>query len=561
MLKKSILVFLKSNLTLIVLLLLGTISWSLTMVKNGIIYPFGMGFWGANGHDGIWHLALINNFSKGIFNMPVFAGYPLQNYHIGFDLLVAFLFKVASVPVVNLYFQILPPILAFLIGLLTYKFVWLLTNSKKSAILATFFTFFGGSFAWILGKGESAFWSQQQISTLINPPYALSLIILLLGLILLVKYQNTKKILFLIFSSIFFGILIEIKVYAGILVLGGLLVSCVWRVVKEKKLDYLMVFVCSLAISLIIFLPSLKGSSKLLIWQPFWFLEIMMGAIDRLGWMRFYSAMTTYKSGGIWFKGILAYSVAFAIFIIGNFGTRILAFKNISLKKLGSMDLFIWSIVLGGILVPTFFLQKGTSWNTIQFFYYSLFFSGILAGIVLSRTTYYILLATVLLTIPTTAITLKDVYLPQRPPAMLSKEELSALKFLKSQPDGVVLTYPFDRQKAKEAESNPPRPLYLYESTAYVSAFSGKTTFLEDEVNLNITGCDWSTRRVDIENWYKETNQKKAKEFLKKNNIKYVYWLKGVSNGIPQRAYLGEGQLGLRRVFENKEVDIFRVID
>ena len=272
MLKKSVLVFLKSNLTLIALLLLGTISLSLTMVKNGIIYPFGMGFWGANGHDGIWHLALINNFSKGIFNMPVFAGYPLQNYHIGFDLLVAFLFKVASVPVVNLYFQILPPILAFLIGLLTYKFVWLLTNSKKSAILATFFTFFGGSFAWILGKGESAFWSQQQISTLINPPYALSLIIILLGLILLVKYQNTKKILFLIFSSIFFGILIEIKVYAGILVLGGLLVSGVWRVVKEKKLDYLMVFVCSLTISLIIFLPSLKGSSKLLIWQPFWFL-------------------------------------------------------------------------------------------------------------------------------------------------------------------------------------------------------------------------------------------------------------------------------------------------
>ncbi len=531
------------------------------MVKNGIIYPFGMGFWGANGHDGIWHLALINNFSKGIFNMPVFAGYPLQNYHIGFDLLVAFLFKVASVPVVNLYFQILPPILAFLIGLLTYKFVWLLTNSKKSAILATFFTFFGGSFAWILGKGESAFWSQQQISTLINPPYALSLIIILLGLILLVKYQNTKKILFLIFSSIFFGILIEIKVYAGILVLGGLLVSGVWRVVKEKKLDYLMVFVCSLTISLIIFLPSLKGSSKLLIWQPFWFLEIMMGAPDRLNWIRFYSAMTTYKSGGVFLKGILAYSVAFAIFIIGNFGTRILAFKNISLKRLTSLDLFIWSIIGAGILIPTFFLQKGTSWNTIQFFYYSLFFSGILTGIVLSKLNKLAIILFVVLTIPTTIITLREVYLPKRPPAMLSKEELSALEFLKNQPNGVVLTYPFDKLRASQAVANPPRPLYLYESTAYVSAFSGKTTFLEDEVNLNITGYDWPTRRTDIESWYREPNVEKAREFLKKNNIKYIYLLKGVPNGTPQRAYLGEGQLGLIRLFENKDVNIWKVGD
>ena len=102
--KKSIQAFLKNNLTLIVLLLLGTVSWSLTMVKSGIIYPFGMGFWGANGHDAIWHLALINNLSKGLFTMPVFAGHALQNYHIGFDLLVAFLVKETSISAVNLYY-------------------------------------------------------------------------------------------------------------------------------------------------------------------------------------------------------------------------------------------------------------------------------------------------------------------------------------------------------------------------------------------------------------------------------------------------------------------------
>ncbi len=555
MLKKSILVFLKNNLSLIILLFLGTLAWSLTMVKSGWIYPFGVGFWGANGHDGIWHLALINNLSKGIFNVPVFAGYPLQNYHIGFDLLLAFLFKITRIPVVNLYFQILPLILTFLIGFLTYKFVLLLTKSKKSGILAVFFTFFGGSFAWIIGKGESAFWSQQAISTLINPPFALSLIFILLGLIFLLKFTKNHSKFYFLLTAIFFGLLIEIKVYAGILVLGGLFLSGLYSLIINDKSLTIKIFLGTLIISLLVYLPFNKLSVGLLVWQPFWFLETMMGAPDRLNWVRFYSAMTTYKSGGVLLKGVLTYSVAFAIFIIGNFAARLLAFKNINLKKLTSLDIFIWSIIFTGILIPTFFLQKGTSWNTIQFFYYSLFFSGILAGVVLSRTTSYILLATVLLTIPTTIITLKDVYLPGRPPAMLSKEELSALEFLKSQPDGVVLTYLYDPIKAKEAEANPPRTLYLYESTAYVSAFSGKTTFLEDEVNLNITGYDWQTRRTDIEIWYKEANQEKAKEFLKKANIMYIYWVKS------QRAYLGEGQLGLTRLFGNNEVNIWKVGD
>src|SRR3989344_1824494 len=157
----------------------GTLIWSLTMVKSGLIYDFGMGFWGPNGHDGIWHIALIESLSRGSFQMPIFAGEAIRNYHLGFDILLAALHILTRVPAVNLYFQITPPILAFLIGLLTYK----LTKN----IWAVFFVYFGGSFSWVLGKGESAFWSQQAISTLVNPPFALSLVFLLAGLLCLQK--------------------------------------------------------------------------------------------------------------------------------------------------------------------------------------------------------------------------------------------------------------------------------------------------------------------------------------------------------------------------------------
>ena len=95
---------------------------------------------------------------------------------------------------------------------------------------------------------------------------------------------------------------------------------------------------------------------------------------------------------------------------------------------------------------------------------------------------------------------------------------------------------------------NPPRPLYLYESTAYVSAFSGQPVYLEDEVNLDITGYDWKARREGLEAFFKNPD----KEFFSDNNISYIYRIKGKDT-------LKESDLGLTKIFENKEVDIFHV--
>lgn len=541
---------------------LGTICWSLTMVKSGLMYSFGLGFWGANGHDGIWHIAVAQALSRGSFEMPVFAGSSIQNYHLGFGILLALLHKLTTSPLVNLYFQIIPPILALLIGILTYYLVILWKNSKPQALLAVFFVYFSGSFGWLVNLfrgngigGESMFWSQQAISTLINPPFALSLVFMLLGFIFLFKYFQTHNSLFIILTLLFFGLLIQIKAYAGILVLAGLFVSGIVQFFREKKLTLIYLFGLGLAISLAIFLPFNKNAGGLIVYQPFWFLETMMGISDRLGWPKFYSAMINYKAGGVWFKGIMAYLVAFGIFIVGNFGTRLVGFFYFLKKKFDWMDLMLITILGAGIIVPTFFIQQGTPWNTIQFLYYSLFIGAILIGVVLGgliHNSLFIILV-VLLTIPTTIGTLVYDYLPARPPAKLSTEELNALQFLSKQPQGVVLTYPYDSAKASAAEANPPRPLYLYVSSAYVAAFSGQPVYLEDEVNLDITGYAWQERRQNVLDFYASLDLQFVRNFLKQNNINYIYWVK------PQRATLGEGQLGIKRIFENREVDIYKV--
>lgn len=565
---------------LVSILILGTLALSLTMIKSGLVYSFGAGFWGANGHDGIWHIALIESLSRGSWNLPVFAGAELQNYHIGFDLIVSIIHKLSFISVPVLYFQFLPPIFALLIGLSCYKFIRRWRNSFSASFWALFFVYFGGSFGWIVTifknrnfDGESLFWSQQSISTLINPPFALSLIFLFTGLYFLLVGVESRDIKRLTLATFLFGILVQIKIYAGLLALSGLFAAGTWEFIKHRNLSVIKVFVGSLIISILLFF-NYDSSKSGIIFSPFWFLENMMALSDRVGWDRFYSAMVNYKSGHVYIKAFMAYSVAFALFIIGNFGTRIVSFRYfvsnlIKPKKMTFMDVFLITVVLAGIVVTTFFVQSGSPWNTIQFFYYSLIFSGVLASISIAdsfefsikkpiriRGFFDLVLSFViiLLTIPTSFASLAHHYLPTTPPAKLSHDELKALKFLSEQPGGIILTYPFSKELAGIAQKNPPRPLYLYESTAYVSAYGKHDVFLEDEVNLDITGYDWKTRREQVEKFYLSLDHKFVQEFLKSNDIKYVYWLKG------QRATLGEEQLGIVRIFENETVDIYRVL-
>jgi len=573
MLKKAFKLFFQNKL-LVLLLIVGTVLWSLTMVKSGLCLEkgcqTGIGFWGPNGHDAIWHISLSESLGRATLEMPVFAGEKIKNYHLGFDYLLSFLNKETTLSTSLLYFQVLPPIFAFLIGLLTYQLVYLWKKSKEAALWTTFFVYFGGGFGWIVTllrdgqiNGESLFWAQGSFSTLINPPYGLSLTLILTGLILLFKFKEKPSLINGLLIVVSFGVLAQIKVYAAILVLAALLAVCVYEYFKNKNLKLFFVFIGVLVLTLFLTFSFNKNIGSILVFKPFWFLETMVGTVDRFYWPRFYSAMTTYKMGNIWLKLIPAYFLAFTIFLIGNLGTRVLAFFELvklgkNFKKLSFLDVFIITVVNLGLIIPLFFIQKGTSWNTIQFFYYSLFFLSFYAGIFVSEqknkiTKLLLPLIVLLMVIPTTIATLRH-FLPSRPPAKITASEIEALTFLKSQADGVVLTYPYDAKKAKESEINPPRPLYLYESTAYVSAYSGKISFLEDEVNLDITGYDWKQRRALVEEFFAQSCNCTKNSFLTTNNISYLYLVKG------QNPAFESGKPGLTKLFDNKEVVILKVL-
>jgi hypothetical protein len=557
------------------LVIIGTILWSLTMVKSGITYSYGMGFWGPNGHDGVWHIALARSLAGGSWEMPIYAGETIKNYHIGLDLILAVLHKLTFIPIHTLYFQILPPILAILIGLYSYRFIFIWTKDKAKAYWGTFFVYFGGSFGWIITllkngelAGESVFWSQQSISTLINPPFALSLVLIFSGLYYLIKGVTNNAKRELVLATFLFGVLVQIKVYAGILILASIFAAGMWNIWKRKGLVLIKIFTGSLVISVLLFSPTSEEIGRVLIYKPFWFLETMMVFGDRVGWVKFGEAMVNYKLGGVWHKAVLAYGFSLLLFSAGNFGTRLLSLnwfwkrRNI-FKHYQYIDVLIVTLIVTGIIIPLLFIQNGTPWNTIQFMYYSLMFSGVLAGVsfgdLLKNSRLNVLMiriistVVVVLTIATILGVLYYHYLPSRPPAMISKSELEALDFLAKQPDGVVLTQPFDKAKADEAVSNPPRPLYLYESTAYVSAFSGKETYLEDEVNLEITGYDWRIRRKNSEAFFADSSSEVSYDLLENNNISYLYVIKTL---LTESSDLSPDK---NKIFENGEVLIYRV--
>jgi hypothetical protein len=555
---------------------IGTIILSLTMIRSGSVYQFGIGFWGPNGHDGIWHLSLINQLQKSIPPQnPIYSGSILQNYHWGFDFLAAILGKILAIDTTFVYFKLLPIVLGLSIGFLSFYLAKKVTKNDRIAILFTLLNFFAGSFGWIytLFKnhqigGESLFWSMQSVSTLLNPPYALSLIFLLIGLILWVKNKNSNNTLLAICNGLIFGTLAGIKVYAGILI--GLTIVTYWfiNLVKTKKiLNYhFWVWISTAIISFFILfsLGALKNST-LLEFKPLWFTHSMIESIDKFYLPTIASLRMNLSQNFFSIKLpvlIFIEICLIGIFLIGNMGMRFLGLWTIIIKtvkkQLNDFDFLMIIFMFFSFLIPQLFIQKGTAWNTIQFFYYFLFISNFFFAQFIFNTfkqknikNYIFIFLIFILSVLTSYATIKD-YLGNPPPAAIPLKEVEALNFLKNQSDGYVLTYPYDKYKKDKLNLSTPIPVYLYETTAYVSAFSKKETFLEDEMNLDITGFNWKQRLTDEEKFFSSTDKFFARGFLINNNIDYIYLVND------QNFSLSIFDLQIDEIFNNGQVRVYK---
>jgi len=295
-------------------------------------------------------------------------------------------------------------------------------------------------------------------------------------------------------------------------------------------------------------------NSQILQFKPFWFVNSMIESTDKLYLPKLASFRFNQTNVLI---SILLELFLLGVFFIGNLGVRILGIFRLIFdgfkQKLNQFDVLIIFIFFISFLIPLFFVQKGTAWNTIQFFYYFLFFANLYLAKFFSQLYLKSKIFTLILLIITCLTsfgTLKD-YFGNPPPSALPSNEINALSFLKNQPAGFVLNYPYDQYLKNKMST--PIPLYAYETTAYVSAFSGNPTFLEDEINLDITGFNWQNRKTESTKFFQSHDKFFARGFLVNNQISYIYLVN------QQNFILSPSDLQIDQIFSQDGVKIYRV--
>jgi hypothetical protein len=494
----------------------------MTMFRSGTTTTTGLGFWGPNSHDGIFHLSFIEKFARDPLDLshPHLAGETITNYHLVYDYVLGLVTRLTSISSLDLYFRFAPFVMAigliYLLALLMNR----LRLTQRAQIFAFIIAFLGGSFGYLVSfvqygnllSGESAFWMHQSVSIFLNPPFALSIILLVWFFYLYRSPQGRSVKLFL--SLLLLGVILaQTKVYAFILLALGLFL------VKDFVLAGSI-----LALGYLINLPFSDLSGFPFQLSPFWFVQSMFASLDRLNLPIVSQAWSSYLSQPDYLKLFILVTLASLIYLVGNLGMRVLALPHFLATRQSPEDKLIKIIILIGLVIPFVMIQRHNPWNTIQFSYYSLFFLSLYTAKTLDRIARvrfgpYLIPALIIVSVFSSFATLRD-YLTHLSSGRVSYSEMGLFDRLSTLPPATLISPVFSPDRSRFTPS--PKPLHNYTSTSYISALSGQAEYFADTVNLDITGFDYTVRLRDVTRLYQTTDRVWAGQFLDQNDIRYL---------------------------------------
>jgi len=576
------------NPILLGLIFLGILVQGFISFPSGYLYKDGLLFWSSQAFDGFWHISLMNAIAKNIPpQMPTFSGASLQNYHYLVDILMGEYNRIFGFfSSLDLYFRFFPVLFSFLMGLSVYSFMsrW---KNKVVGYWSVFFTYFVGSFGFVVtylqsGKifgGETAFWVSQLNTVVANPPHASAIILLCSFLLSFHLFTKSKSKSWFFICALIGCAITGFKVSGGVVLLAGMGTVSLFRIIREKKFDYTILFLVLLATNLITIRLVSKDAASYLIFQPWWFITTML--VEKLGLIDWVHKMQTYQSVGRFtsYLRIFEYEgIAFLIFIVGNLGTRIICFPG-ALKKLfkfkrkildSPIDTFLLSIALVGFVVPMLFLQKGVVSNSIQFMQYVLLITGFYSAIVIVdvinkiKPVFWkmvIIILLIVLSVPTVIGNFVEFY-GGLPNAKISNNEIAALSFLKdnSNSGDVILTPPFSDGLKYSYKTNP-LPIYTWSGTGYVSSLTDRVTYLSDEEMDRQVNLPVDERLVNENEFFYKNDTMFNLNFLKLANIRFIYMPKSqitINDNVHIETF-DPSRDGLTNVYSNPEIDVYKV--
>ncbi len=545
-----------------VVFIIGIIG-QLTIISPSGIYQNGdLVFWSAHGHDGTWHMALMEEIKKGYpFQNPIFSGTLLKNYHFFSDILPSVVSKYTGISNENLYFRIFPFFYSLFLGTSVFYLTKKLTKSFSASIWAVIFTYFAGSFGYLIGKGESVFWATQIQSSSGNPPQIISNFLFLAAiyyvLIFLDQKEKRLKLKYFIISFILLGTISAFKIYAGVILLGTLSIIGSWNLIFKRDLRLFLLSLLSGIMALALYIPNSSNTGSFLIYEPWWYIRTMIVEPSRLNLLDWELRRQTYIYEHNWKRVIWLEGMGFLIFFFGNLGMRALGLWEFVKTK----AIFKIAIILS-LTLPLLFLQKGVASNTSQFLQYFILLFGILSGIAVSKILvnkklWILALIIIVLMIPTQVRLFKEFYIEDgyssRPAfAKVSSEELQALKYIKenTNANSVILTPPYNQYLNLKKQIP---DIWDWFDTSYISALSSRRTYFDDYEQVDIMGYDYRPRLKIKEVIFNSEKLEEVKTALKSTNANILYYPRIIS------PILNPSDLSLSKLFENSEVEVWKI--
>lgn len=567
---------------LLSLIILGIIVQGFINFPSGFPYKDGLLFWSSQGHDGLWHVASMEQIIKAFPpENPGFSNEPIYNYHYLVDVLMGEFARIfPTFSTLDLYFRFFPILFSFLIGISVFSFINRWQQNSKIAYWGVFFTYFAGSFGYFVTLfkdhnifgGETVFWAAQLHTIIGNPPHAVAIGLVVSFLLSLSIFIKERNIFWFLITFIIGSTLSGFKVSGGFVILAGLAAGSIADFLLNRKISFFILAVFLGLSNFITFKLMTRGAESFLIFLPWWFIRTMV--VVKLDWIDLELRRQHYISKGTWhawLRVIQLEGTAFLFFLIGNSGMRVLGFFDIFKKVISRqiftnlLDITIFTIMLTGFIMPMLFVQKGIIYNMIQFMQYFLLIFGFYSAISLYRLLSYfkkgiikasIAFLVIALSIPTVIGSLNEFYGSGRTAlSYISYSEITALMYLRnnSESNATILTMPFNKY-LKNKFNKQPWPIYAWYDTPYVSAISARASYLASEHVTLLNYPETNTRQENKKRFFESADFFWDKRFLKDEKIDYIYLAKKEIE-----KPISKENNGLDIFFENDESIIYKV--
>lgn len=471
---------------------------------------------GTNYRDGIWYLAVAAaSFVSIPFRMPNYAGAALQGYHFLPNLLTFLLSKI-GIPITISFYQLFPLVY---MGLLTYFGIFFARRVKDDSRFVSIFMFFA-----YFGIPFTAFTSyyhfhRLQNSLIINTfqttrilesihaGFAYVILVIVMLILSTGKLKKKKRI----FLGTLIFLLFGIKFYTALIVLVMVAIYEIASWIKSRQTSQLMLaiavyFVATLISVLLFYNPFVTlANGPIFIFSPFAAVHHIIESHDYFYLPRLVDARYFLYTKG-WGPRLLAIELfSTVLYVVFYMGTRIVGLWDITTKtlsrKLSAFDLSLIGGMVFGLGMSVLFVQRGDWFNPMQFAVYACLIMNYFAArtiyeFIISKNRALLLLAAVLIvvTMPMNLLNLGYLWNPSR--YVIPQNEMVAMAFLKKMPDGPVFV-----------------PIDKYDMD-YVSAFTGKQTYLNYVILIDNSGIKADDRKKLVSNIDFDVN---------KLHVKYLY--------------------------------------